>query len=108
MRHKKNTHGPNVKICDKFVRGNCPNSDEQCWYRHISSQSGSPLQNEIEYPPIQSSSLKTSSPRQQQVFQQAPANNFPPDQMVMKMVEAVNKLCTRIEVMERRIEELMI
>ena len=129
MKHRETFHGSSVKMCDKFVNETCSRSEEKCWYIHTAGEKAA-KQNEPSFksppntsfpmfPPQTSSSKsppKTSPPKsptkkspvkQQPVFREASQNPFPPEQQLKMMLEAVNKLCTKVEIMERRFEELM-
>ena len=93
MKHKKNVHTINVQICEKFLVGKCDRNKEQCWYKHTSTESNHLPQSQ-------------SQQNQNQVFCEAPRDPLPPDHLV-KMMEAINNLCLKVEVMEKRFKELM-
>ena len=96
MKHKREFHETNVKKCEKFSNDDCSRSDVECWYRHIKS---------TEY--IPNSQPQKSPVKQQQVFQEVSENPFPPDHQMKKMMDALDKLCSKVEIMERRFKELM-
>ena len=97
MRHKKDCHSATVPTCDKFSKANCTRSDIQCWYKHTKQKSREEnLQQQ-----------QRSSVKQQQDFQEASENPFPPDLLMKKMMESMNRLCMKVEIMEKRMEELM-
>ena len=98
MRHRKTSHTADVQPCNKFANGNCPRSDTQCWYNHTQTKDKS----------RQHKSREENLPSQQpQVFQEASESPFPPDLLIRKMMESMHKLCTKVEIMERRLEELL-
>ena len=62
------------------------------------------LQNTIR---TQSENNQKPSEKKQQGFQEASENIFPPDNHMKKMMEVMNKLCMKVETMERKLEELI-
>ena len=91
MRHKKQKHVENVPVCEKFKKGICLRNEIQCWYRHHHVESGD--------------SHHQHSGQQQQVFQSAMENPFPPE--MMKVMEVMEKFSIRMEKMEEKLEKLM-
>ena len=102
-RHKKIEHPSNVQVCERFMMGKCERNEDQCWFSHKeSTPKDNPLPKSSPLP--QSSPLPHSNPwfksksplNQKPVFQNAPRNPFPPEQMT-KMMEAVTSLCMKVE-----------
>jgi hypothetical protein len=89
MKHKKKKHTNSVQICGGHGSGNCSRKDEDCWYIHSSEK-------------IQSSSQ--SSPKNKQVFREAPGEMLPPDQMT-QLMEIMSNLCSKVEIIEKRMKE---
>ena len=89
MKHKKKEHVNFVPHCEMYARANCRRNDDQCWYLHNKSQSESCRQ--------------TST----KVFQLSHPNTFPPDllQNIQNMVESMNKMCLRVETIEKKLQE---
>ena len=93
MKHKRSKHTGSNRNCDKFNKGQCERSADDCWYPHNhQSKDTSQTQNKVP---------------KEQVFHQAPAETLPPDQL-SKMFWMMNNLCRKVEGMEKRFEELMI
>ena len=101
MKHKKTSHEGHVPACEKFAKDICSRSDDHCWYIHLLGKE-TPSSKDKKSPENQNSQLN-----QQQVFQEASVNPFPPDHLMQKMMEAMNMLCTKVEIMEKRMQELM-
>ena len=104
MKHKKTSHIQNVPVCEKFSKSCCQRSDSQCWYKHIQVE-------EIRQPKHQMRDENPKpeqkrSPAKQQVFQEV-SENPPPDLLMEKMMESMNKLYMKVESMEKRFQELM-
>ena len=89
MAHKKAKHGDTILNCEQFIKGLCSRSEEACWFKH--SSPGCPQERKS---------------TQEQVFQKAPHNLFPPDKM-SKVFQAINTLCMKMENMEKRFQDLM-
>ena len=87
MKHKKTEHPNSILECQNFKRGKCQRTDELCWFKHT------PVTGE------------SKTPTQGQVFQEAPANLFPPEQF-SRMLQMVDTLCQKVEQMEKRILNL--
>ena len=101
MKHKKISHEGDVPACEKFAKDICSRSDDHCWYIHIPGKETSPTKNKT-------SRVNQNSPlNQQQVFQESSVNPFPPDHLMNKMMEAMDMLCTKLEILEKRMQELM-
>ena len=123
-KHKKSIHPINVQVCERFLIGKCDRIEEQCWFKHklkdsnfLPKSSGSnPLPKSNVF--SQSNNLPQSSPisgsspwskptaNENPVFREATRDPFPPDQ-ILKMMEAVSNLCTKVESMEKKLQELM-
>ena len=85
MKHKKQKHQDNIQSCTQFESGTCPRSEEECWYKHSSRAEPYPAENE-------------------QVFRNVPSAQFPPDQM-LRMMEMMKSLCSKVDTMEKRLNE---
>ena len=81
MEHKKKKHEGNLKPCKKFADTECLRSKEECWFQH-------------------------PQPSQEQVFRKAPLNPFPPDQLI-KFIELMSKLNTKVENLEIKLNSLV-
>ena len=89
MRHKKTSHEANVPACEKYSKEICPRRDEQCWYIHVPREDLLPPKEQ------------KSPSNQQQVFQKDSGNPFPPDHLMKQMMETMNTLCAKVELMEK-------
>ena len=87
MTHKKTKHGDTVLACQNFKRGECSRSEESCWFKHVEDD--------------QKSEKMTN-----QDFHKAQPSPYPPDQLVM-MLNMMNKLCSKVENMERKFQDIM-
>ena len=87
MEHRKSVQ-PSNKKCSNFP------GDEQCWYIHVPREDLLPPKEQ------------KSPSNQQQVFQKDSGNPFPPDHLMKQMMETMNTLCAKVELMEKRIGEL--
>ena len=86
MAHKKTKHGETVLACQNFLLGKCSRSEESCWFKHVPNQDNTHSSN--------------------QVFQKVPQSPFPPDQLSV-MVNMLNRLCSKVEDMERKFQDLI-
>ena len=96
MEHKRSNH-PEINLtCQNFLKGVCQRSDESCWFIHRS---------EPKKPEAGTKNKKSESKSQAPVFQEVPADPFPPNQLtaVLKMVAS---LCQKVENMEKVIQEM--
>ena len=91
MMHKKTLHKDVIKSCVKYQNGQCSRSEADCWFNH--------------FDPVKPS--QANGKPEEQVFQKASSDPFPPDQM-SKMFWMVSNLCRKVENMEKRFEEIMI
>ena len=89
MKHKKQMHPKSVQSCVMAGSERCKKTDEECWFHHHQDRE---------------QSSQTHSSRKEQVFQEAPGNQFPPDQMT-KLMEMMNNLFSKVETMEKRLKE---
>ena len=96
MRHKKEFHVINVKSCEQFEKDKCLRKDEDCWFSHMKSTNKN----------VANQQPKKSPVKEQQVFQEV-SEKSPPDQAMKTMMDALGKLCSKVELMERRFKELM-
>ena len=87
MKHKKTEHPDSILECQNFKRGKCQRTDELCWFKHT---------------PV---TKEPNTPSQDQVFQNAPPNLFPPEQF-SRMLQMVDILCQKVELMEKRMQNL--
>ena len=95
MKHRKTLHPKSVPTCDKFVKGQCSRTNQECWFEHINS-------NHI---PNSSNPAKKQQEKEQ-VFQEPLGNIFPPDQMKL-MMTMVSNLVKKVENIEKKFESLM-
>ena len=116
MKHKKEMHGANVKVCEKYLKDGCPRGFDECWYKHTSAKEKTSEDNQKPSEHNQKPSEHNQKPfeknqkpseKKQQGFQEASENIFPPDNHMKKMMEVMNKLCMKVETMERKLEELI-
>ena len=101
MKHKKESHPQNVPICNSFLKNGCYRSDQDCWFDHQSAK-GQSRNPSPKKPKTKPSTESTEKP----VFQEAVGNSPPPDQ-VRKMMDMVSRLCSKMEKMEMKLEELL-
>ena len=90
MKHKKMRHSDTVLPCERFLQGMCIRNEDTCWFKH------SPTEITQKVPTVS----------ENQVFQHAPQNTAPPDQ-VAKMFQMMNSVCLKIEQMELKLQSLM-
>ena len=90
MKHKKKTHEENVPICNKFVSGNCKRIDANCWYIHNHEQEHGSKDRNVEQ----------QAECQQQGFRGVQESLFPPDQAIQMMMETLNKLYLKVEMLQ--------
>ena len=93
MKHKKEKHSDTILPCEKFLKGECLRTNETCWFKHPTLEINDKVDD-----------LKATS--NEQVFQKAPENAFPPDQ-VSKLFQMMNILCTKVEQMEKKFQDLI-
>ena len=93
MKHKKINHLETISKCDKFQRGQCLMSDQDCWFEHSHSNDKSPDKSKLN---------QHSRTSKDQVFQEDPKNAFPPDQSE-KIMNMINQLFIKMEQMEKKI-----
>ena len=91
MKHKKIKHSETILPCQNFLRGMCSKTEDSCWFKH--SQLGQ-----------KSSGLNSSTENQD--YQKAPQNAFPPDQ-VSKLFQMMNTICMKVEQMEMKFQTLI-
>ena len=96
MKHKKEVHGANVKNCEKFLKEECSRNNSECWFIHKKTVK----ENNPNILP-QGSPLK-----QQQGFQKV-SEKSPPDHQMNRMMDVLDKLCSKVEIKEKRFQELM-
>ena len=101
MMHKKTNHIVNVKTCEKYLKNLCLKSTDDCWYEHPSSEPES----EDSSPPKAWTNVANESVKEK-VFHEALGNSFTPDQM-KNLLMMVSNLCSKVEKMEKRFEDLM-
>ena len=87
-RHRKKEHSVNVQICEKFLSNKCYRSDDDCWYNHKQKVSQLNTKEDV------------------QVFQMAQKDSLPPDHH-QKMMDTIQKLCLRVENMDKKLNTLM-
>ena len=85
MLHRKSKHGDTVLNCEKFQRGECQRSNDLCWFKHVQSQAKPDFK--------------------KQVFQKAPENTIPPDQ-ISTVLQMMSNLCQKVENIEKQFQEL--
>ena len=90
MAHKKTKHGETVLACQNFLLGKCSRSEESCWFKH------EPNQEKFKHVPNQENTHFIN-----QGFQKVPQSPFPPDQLSV-MVRMQNRLCSKVEDMEKK------
>ena len=88
MKHKKEIHLASVLTCANFKAGNCSRSEDECWFKHYSSD-------ESEF-----------SKTEEQVFCEAKVDPFPPDQFRI-MMKMVADLCQKVENVEKKMVSMM-
>ena len=91
MRHKKSKHSETLLDCQSYLRGECTNTSESCWFKHDPNQNRNnlPKQNGI--------------PSKPQVFQKIPENAMPPDQL-QTMFQMISALCMKVEQIEKKLQ----
>lgn len=47
--HRKRQHMTSVRLCDEFQEDNCSNSDEKCWYIHLTKAQQKKLVDKCHY-----------------------------------------------------------
>ena len=92
MKHKKSFHPANVLKCEKFVSNKCDRSNEQCWFKQIDKTT------------LNSGHQDFSA--KEQVLWEARRNSLSPDQ-ISKLMEIMNQLCLKVEILEKRIQGQM-
>ena len=100
MNHKKLIHPEFVQTCDRFSANKCPRPDS-CWFEHKVIQKKSNEDNI--WPKLASRSPPKSGTS---VFREATTQMVPPDQ-ISTILLMVNKLCNKVENMEKRFSDLM-
>ena len=93
MKHMKSTHRDVTKKCRMYDDGQCTRNTEECWFIHS--------------PPEKNNSKQQSDPHHKQDFQEPSASPFPPDQM-SKLFWMVTNLCSKVQNIEKKFEDLMI
>ena len=93
MAHRKNNHTMNS--CEKFLRNECPFTNEACWFNHINPID--PTSEDIKENEISKDENLYNKEYQPPVFWERPANLAPPDRMPSqaswtKMVSMMNEL----------------
>ena len=96
MKHKKKVHGTNVKNCEKFSKDECSRNNAECWFIHKKTIK----ENNANIHP------QRSPMKQQQGFQKV-SEKSPPDHQMNRMMDVLDKLCSKVEIMEKRFQELM-
>ena len=93
MKHMKSSHSDVTQKCRMNDDGQCPRTNEECWFIHS--------------PPGNNNSKQQSDPNHKQVFQEPSTSPFPPDQM-SKLFWMVTNLCSKVQNIEKKFEDLMI
>ena len=99
MLHKKDNHPENIPICDKFIQDQCFKSEKDCWFEHPKTR----IQSQKSPPKSKCNSPTRVTPKKD--FHEA-ARNPPPDH-VQALLVIVNRLCNKVEKMEKRLEEVL-
>ena len=100
MKHKKLMHHQYVPSCDKFSAGGCSKGNNECWYVHKESQNLK-VDNKS-WPKVG----ETANEPRTSYFREATAHAFPPDQM-NAMMKMISSLCSKMEKMEEKFEDIM-
>ena len=101
MRHKKLIHSEFVPSCEKFSVGKCTRGEKECWFEHKAIQNLKV--DDKSWPKIvQQSKTKPDASS----FREATGHTFPPDQMNM-MMGMISNLCSKMQKMEEKFEDLM-
>ena len=103
MRHKKLLHIQFVPHCEQFSLGNCSRGEKECWFVHRESRT-----NEVGSDPWPKLIKKSPTKTNESGFQKASPHTVPPgaDQLNM-MMKMIGNLCSKIEKMEDKFEDLM-
>ena len=99
MRHKKLLHLQFVPQCEQFSAGKCSRGEKECWFVHKESR-----KNPVDNNPWPKLPVKTND----SVFHKANPHAVPPgeDQLNM-MMKMIGNLCSKIQKMEDKFEDLM-
>ena len=99
-RHKKLLHPQVVPQCEKFKSKNCARGEKECWFEHNTEDK---MSQPNSWPKLDKNSAgKKDTP----VFCEVSKNAFPPDQLNM-MMKMLGNLCSKVQKMEEKFENLM-
>ena len=100
MRHKKLLHPQVVPQCEKFKSKNCARGEKECWFEHNTEDK---MSQPNSWPKLdKNSARKKDTP----FFCEVSKNAFPPDQLNM-MMKMLGNLCSKVQKMEEKLENLM-
>ena len=101
MKHKKLIHPESVPSCEKFSTENCERNEKDCWFEHRAGA-------EVTTDDLTWSKIVSNSPpaAKTPVFRVATPQALPPDHLRV-MMDMVNNLCSKMNKMEKRFEDLM-
>ena len=101
MRHKKISHPQIIPTCEKHLISKCQRNENECWFKH--TVISSPRKEDTPQP---EKVLPNMASNEKQGFCEPLGNAFPPEQ-VNVMIELMNKLCRKVQNMEKRFEDLI-
>ena len=101
MNHKKIVHPEFIPSCEKFSARKCARSDQECWFEHRR-----PAADKNPWPKLIPSPHPKTDASKKPVFREAAGPAFPPDKL-NTMMEMISNLCSKVQRMEKNLEDLM-